>query len=303
VVGVGAEEQQVVPLHAGFDVAYRGFHRRQVLDHVEHLEEQLRFTSVDRAEALAQAADLRKLLEMTRRDLEDARARIERLEMSPGTTSGATERLHRMLLLAEDESAELRLRAEQEVQALRQRTDVELAALRREAEDEVAALHAACARRTALLDEREVLLEEHRLEQEEQLRADAERLLRETTEECERVRAESRERIAEAQRDFDLATSSRRAEVTRHLAEQEALTRARAEFVVRAVCREAQRRIDEVRTCHEELVRLREEVAAEFASARAVLTDAAERVRVVVPEQGTGRDGAPVVPRVEEALR
>ncbi|WP_199439207.1 hypothetical protein [Umezawaea beigongshangensis] len=300
---MGAEEQQVVPLHAGFDVAYRGFHRRQVLDHVEHLEEQLRFTSADRAEALAQAADLRKLLEMTRRDLEDARARIERLEMSPGTTSGATERLHRMLLLAEDESADLRLRAEQEVQALRQRTAVELAALRREAEEEVAALHAACARRAALLDEREIWLEEHRLEQEEQLRADAERLLSDTAEECERARADSRERIAAAQRDFDLATSSRRAEVARHLAEQEALTRTRAEFLVHVVCREMQRRIEEVRQRCEEIVELRERVAAEFASARAVLGDAAERVRVVVPEQSTGRDGTPVAQRVEEALR
>ncbi|MFD1151373.1 hypothetical protein ACFQ3T_29940, partial [Saccharothrix hoggarensis] len=140
---MGAKESEIVPLHAGFDVVYRGFHRRQVLEHLENLEEQLKFTTVDRAEALAQAADLRKLLEMTRRDLDEARARIERLEMSPGTTSGATERLHRMLLLAEEEANDLRLRADRDVTALRERTDAELAEQRRQAEEELAAVRAA----------------------------------------------------------------------------------------------------------------------------------------------------------------
>src|SRR5689334_2637911 len=124
---MGAKEQEVVPLHAGFDVVYRGFHRRQVIEHIDNLEDQLRYTSLDRAEAMAQSADLRKLLEMTRQDLEEARSRVERLEMSPSTTAGATERLHRMLLLAEDESAELRIRADREVTSLRRNAEVEVA--------------------------------------------------------------------------------------------------------------------------------------------------------------------------------
>src|SRR5689334_19601083 len=65
---MGAKAQEVVPLHAGFDVVYRGFHRRQVIEYIDNLEDQLRYTSIDRAEAMAQAADLRKLLEMTRQD-------------------------------------------------------------------------------------------------------------------------------------------------------------------------------------------------------------------------------------------
>lgn len=139
---MGAKEQELVPLHAGFDVVYRGFHRRQVIEHMENLEEQLRFTSLDRAEALAQAADLRKLLEMARHDLEEARARIERLETTSGSHASATERMHRMLRLAEDETAEMHLQTERECADLRARTEVELAELRAEAEREAAAMRA-----------------------------------------------------------------------------------------------------------------------------------------------------------------
>ena len=90
---MGAKEQELVPLHAAFDVVYRGFHRRQVIEHIENLEEQLRFTSLDRAEALAQAADLRKLLEMTRRDLEEARAATD-----PAARKAAYSKLQRLMV-------------------------------------------------------------------------------------------------------------------------------------------------------------------------------------------------------------
>src|SRR3954469_6557615 len=156
---MGAKEQEVVPLHAGFDVVFRGFHRRQVIEHIDNLEDQLRYTGLDRAEAMAQAADLRKLLEMTRKDLEESRSRVERLELSPSTTAGATERLHRMLLLAEEESAELRLSAERDVASLRKRTEVELAELRAEVEEQARQAREAAARRAAELDQREVELE------------------------------------------------------------------------------------------------------------------------------------------------
>ncbi|ONI83342.1 hypothetical protein ALI22I_32970 [Saccharothrix sp. ALI-22-I] len=311
---MGAKEPEIVPLHAGFDVVYRGFHRKQVIEHLENLEEQLKYTTVDRAEALAQAADLRKLLEMTRRDLDEARARIERMEMSPSTTSGASERLHRMLMLAEDESNELRLRAERDVKALRERTEAELADRRREVEEELTAKRAkadayareqreAANRRAAELDQREVDLERRRTEVEAHLKArteqvdaecaaalaraqeDADRLLRETAEECNRLESESDAKRAKAQNFFELTMTRRHNEATQHFAEQEELAKARASFLIKLAAREAQRRIGEIQQQADDLRELRRTVATELTAARIALEAAADRVPSLIPEQ------------------
>ncbi|GLZ35400.1 chromosome segregation protein [Lentzea sp. NBRC 105346] len=316
---MGAKEQEIVPLHAGFDVVYRGFHRRQVIDHIENLEEQLRFTSMDRAEALAQSADLRKLLESTRSELDEARTRIGRLEASPVTHAGATERMHRMLRLAEDEAAELRLQADRDVADLRQRVEAELTELRAravreateirgEAEAEAHRLHQACASRAAQLDQREVDLERRssdleaqhaqratQVEEEcaaamKQAQDDANRLLRETAEQCNRLELESEHKREKAQQIFDETITRRTNEITAHLAEQEKLAKARAEFVVKLACREAQRRIAEIQEKSEELKELRRTVQSQLASARAALSMAAERVGPMIPEQVTAQE-------------
>ncbi|WP_158843319.1 hypothetical protein [Saccharothrix deserti] len=319
---MGAKEQEIVPLHAGFDIAYRGFNRRQVIEHLENLEEQLKFTTVDRAEALAQAADLRKLLEMTRHDLEEARARIERLEMSPSTTSGATERMHRILLLAEDEANDLRLRAEHDIAALRERTEAELADRRREVEAELTALreeaeaHAreqreAANRRAAELDQREVDLERRQVEVEAHLTArseeveaecaaaiaraeeEADRLLREATEQCHRLEAESDAKRAKAQNFFELTMNRRRHEAEQHFAQQEELAKARASFLIKLAAREAQRRIGEIQQQADDLRELRRMVVSQLGAARVALDEAADRVPSLIPEQTTVEQAEP----------
>ncbi|KOV79822.1 hypothetical protein [Nocardia sp. NRRL S-836] len=314
-VTMGAKEHEIVPLHAGFDVVYRGFHRRQVIDHIENLEEQLRFTSLDRAEALAQAADLRKLLEMTRQDLEDARSRIERLESTSGSHAGATERMHRMLRLAEEEAAEMHLRTERDCADLRQRTEAECAerlaeadresaVLRSEAESELYATRQQCASRTAAVEQREVeadrrcadLEAQHRqradqVEREcaeavEQAQADADRLLRETALACNSLEADSERKREKAQRFFELSMTRRRNEAAQHLREQEALARARAEFVVKAVCRESNRRLAEVAHEMDELRELRRAIHSQLSAARTALAVAVDRVTpALIPEQ------------------
>ncbi|MGW6448808.1 hypothetical protein [Lentzea sp. NPDC055074] len=312
---MGAKEQELVPLHAGFDVVYRGFHRRQVIEHIENLEEQLRFTSLDRAEALAQAADLRKLLEMTRQDLEEARARIERLETTSGSHASATERMHRMLRLAEDETAEMRLQTERECTDLRERTEVEMAALRAGAERESAAMRAEaeselyasrqdCATRAAAMERRELEMErrctdleaQHRqradeVEREcaeavEQAQTDADMLLRETALQCNSLEADSERKREKAQQFFELTMTRRRNEAAQHLQEQEALARARSEFVVKMACREAQRRLAEVADRTDELHELKRVVHSQLSAARAALSAAADRVAPLhIPEQ------------------
>ncbi|SES34602.1 hypothetical protein [Lentzea albida] len=312
---MGAKEQELVPLHAGFDVVYRGFHRRQVIEHIENLEEQLRFTSLDRAEALAQAADLRKILEMTRQDLEEARARIERLETTSGSHASATERMHRMLRLAEDEAAEMHLQTERECADLRERTEAELAAVRAEAERESAAMRAEaeselyatrqdCASRAAAMERRELEMErrcadleaQHRQRADEVERecaeavelaqVDADRLLRETALQCNSLEADSERKREKAQQFFELTMTRRTNEAAQHLQEQEALARARSEFVVKMASREAQRRLAEVADRTAELHELRRTVHSQLSAARTALSAAAERVAPVhIPEQ------------------
>ncbi|SER51809.1 hypothetical protein SAMN05216188_11283 [Lentzea xinjiangensis] len=312
---MGAKERELVPLHTAFDVVYRGFHRRQVIDHIENLEEQLRFTSLDRTEALAQAADLRELLEKTRRDLEEARARVERLESASGSHVGATERMHRMLRLAEEEAAELHLRAGQECADLRARTEAEVAGLRADAEREAAAMRAEaeaevlaarqeCAARTAAVERREVeadrrcadLEAQHRQRADEverecaeavaQAQADADGLLRETALRCNSLEADSDRRREEAQQVFELTAARRRDEAEQHLREQEALAKARAGFVVRMACREADRRLAEVAERSDELRELRRAVHSQLAAARSALAAAADRVAPpMIPER------------------
>ncbi len=312
---MGAKEHEIVPLHAGFDVVYRGFHRRQVIDHIENLEEQLRFTSLDRAEALAPAADLRKLLEMTRQDLEDARSRIERLESASGSHAGATERMHRMLRLAEDEAAEMHLLAERESADLRRRTEAECAALvadaeresaalRSEAESELYASRRQCASRAAAVEQREVELErrcadleaQHRqradqVEREcaeamEQAQSDADRLLRETALACNALEADSERKREKARQFFELSMTRRRNEAAQHLREQEALAGARAEFVVQVASRESNLRLAEVAREMDELRELRRVVHSQLSAARAALGVAADRVApALVPER------------------
>jgi hypothetical protein len=313
---MGAKESDIVPLHAGFDVVYRGFHRRQVIEHLENLDEQLKYTTLDRAEALAQAADLRKLLEMTRSDLDAARARIERLEMSPNTTSGASERLHRMLTLAEDEANDLRVRAEHDVAALRERTEAEVAERRRQVEEELAAQRAeadahardqreAANQRAAELDQREVDLERRQAEVEAHLRAraeqveaecaaamakaeqDGDQLLREAAERCAQLEAESDAKRAKAQNFFELTVNRRRKEAEQHFAEQEELAKARAAFLIKLAAREAHRRIDEIQRQADDLRELRHTVAAQLAAARVALDEASDRVPNLIPEQTT----------------
>ncbi|GAA1274171.1 hypothetical protein [Saccharothrix xinjiangensis] len=326
---MGAKEPEIVPLHAGFDVVYRGFHRKQVIEHLENLEEQLKYACLDRNEALAQATDLRKLLEMTRHDLEEARTRVERLERSPGTTAGATERMHRMLVMAEDEANELRLNAEREVESLRERTRVELAERVREVEARIAERcdeadayareqREVSNRRAAEVDQREISAERHRVEVEAHLKARVEeveaecdaaavrareagdRLLHETAERCRRLEAEADAKRAKVQNFFELTMNRRRHEAEQHFAEQEELAKGRAAFLIKLAAREARRRIDEVQRRTDQLQELRRVVADQLAASREALEEAVGRVPSLIPEQATAEQADAAVGQVRD---
>lgn len=110
----GMHDDEVIPLHAPFEVVLRGFNRQQVLDHLESLEGRIAMIAADRDAALRQAADLSKVLEHLRREAATATERVERLQRS--SLGGAGVRIERLLQLAEDEITALRISTEQETQ-------------------------------------------------------------------------------------------------------------------------------------------------------------------------------------------
>jgi cell division septum initiation protein DivIVA len=159
------DNDDLVPLHEPFETALRGFNRRQVLEHLESLDGRVAIAAADRDAALAQVAELTKalnhlrseseLLVHLRREAEKANAQVERILSAPMAQAGA--RIQRIVELAEEEAAELKVRAqtlaaaekaraEQDIAERRVRADQDIAELRARADDQITALRASASR-------------------------------------------------------------------------------------------------------------------------------------------------------------
>ncbi|MGH4000516.1 MAG: hypothetical protein ACRDTJ_23985, partial [Pseudonocardiaceae bacterium] len=135
---------EAVPVNPPFETVLRGFDRQQVIDHVEALKARVAAIGAERDAALRRSADLNEQCDKLRREAAEANAQaerlrreaaeaanqVDRLERSPLTA--ATGRLQRMLQMAEEEAAELRVSAEQESTSLRESARAEAEALLRE---------------------------------------------------------------------------------------------------------------------------------------------------------------------------
>ena len=148
------DNDDLVPLHEPFETALRGFNRRQVLEHLESLDGRVAIVAADRDAALAQVAELTKalnhlrseseLLVHLRREAEKAAAQVERILSAPMAQAGA--RIQRILQLAEEEVAELKVRAQTQIAAEKARADQDIAELRARADDQITALRASASR-------------------------------------------------------------------------------------------------------------------------------------------------------------
>src|SRR3954470_5659687 len=134
------EERDLVPLGAGFDITKRGYSRVQVEEHLEQLDGQLKLLAADRNAAAAQAAELTAQLEVARTTIDDLRGQVERLSMPPTTMEGLSERLQRMLRLAQEEANEIKSRAEAEGGHIRTKAEGEAGVLRARYEKLIAEL-------------------------------------------------------------------------------------------------------------------------------------------------------------------
>jgi cell division septum initiation protein DivIVA len=299
------EERDLVPLGAGFDITKRGYSRVQVEEHLEQLDGQLKLLAADRNAAAGQAGELTAQLEVARTTIDDLRGQIERLSMPPTTMEGLSERLQRMLRLAQEEREEVNAKARAEADHIRADAEADAERLRQQYKKQLTELDE---RRNAMEAEHRGVLEK--------ARADATEITAKAEAERTKLDADAEQRRTTVEEDFEIAMASRRTESMRALAEQEATSKSEAERRVREATEEANRRrhdaitestarlqeaSDEshrrVREATEEanrrishagervnaLRQLRTRVAEQLASARDLVADAHESLELAAP--------------------
>ena len=222
------EERELVPLGAGFDTMKRGYDRAQVDEHLERLDADLRMLTTDRDAAISQAGDLARQLEIARSEIDDLQKQVERLAEPPTTLEGLSERLQRMLRLAQDEAADTRARAEAEAGHIRAKAESDASAMRARYEELL----------NQLADRRKEMETEHRAVL-ETARAEASEITTKSAEERDQLDAAAEQRRTQVEEDFEIAMASRRTEAMRVLAEQEATSKAEAERRLREATEEA----------------------------------------------------------------
>lgn len=206
----------VVPLRPGFDIQVRGFHRRQVIEHIELLEDQLRLVSIDRNEAVALNNDLRRLCDDARRDLAEAEKQLKRIEASDTGLPHASQRVQNMLSLAEEEVQTLREQAQRQADTLRGSAEHEANELITQAQQAAEEMRAECAR---LVDEMD--------EKQRRIRREHEQKLADIRERERKMRAAIRDEyksvITQAQQEADELLTRTKSECSRRDAESEQL--------------------------------------------------------------------------------
>lgn len=263
-MGLG-EERDLVPLGAGFDITKRGYSRAQVEEHLERLDAELQLLHADRNAAVSQATDLAKQLERSRSEIDELKGQVERLSLPPTTLEGLSERLQRMLRLAQDEASEERARAEADADRIRQKAEADALVLKQRYEKLIADL-----------DQRRAAMEAEHVGVVEKARADAEQTVAAAQAEAARLDAASLERRTKVEEDFEIAMASRRTESMRALAEQEATSKSEAERRVREATEEAARRRHEAMT--ESTARLKEATEEAHRRVREATEEANRRI-------------------------
>ncbi|MGH3911597.1 MAG: hypothetical protein ACRDRM_12275, partial [Pseudonocardiaceae bacterium] len=238
---------EVIPLHAPFEIVLRGFNRQQVIDYIESLEGRIAMIATDRDSALRQVADLSKLLDHLRRQAEEAATQVDRLQRS--SLGGAGVRIQRMLQLAEDEITAMQVSTEQETRTLRERTRAEAEQLLRETTSRCERLEAESARRRKA--------------------AEAESAAR-----CQRAEQDSerRRRMAEQQSERDIA--QRETEANDRINDYQTRGISGLHQLLRMAGQQLSKRVADVEREVRRFTELRADVTARLSSAHRVLVEA-----------------------------
>lgn len=253
-----------LPAHSPFDVVRRGYDPQQVTSHFEQLEYDLRIATANSEATNQRVSELTDQLSSVQAEADSLRAQLDRLALEPVSMSGLSDRMQRMIRLADEEATEIRARANADADQMR-------AALQ-------AALAQAADDREAFDSERE-RTRRQLAEQVQTLVGDAQRDA-DQTRGAARAEAEASVQAARAEADTTLGAARASAEQTTTTAQRDAMqmtttAQAAAEQALSAAQAEAVETLGSARAeAHETLTSARS--AAEQLTAHAT----AERQRL-----------------------
>lgn len=237
------EDNELVPLKAGFDVTWRGYDRAQVAQHLEDVADEIRLIAADRNAALSQVDDLTSSLEKARSETDTARAEVDRLCRAPVSAGELSARLQRMLELANAEGTEIVARA----QAAAEHTWTS-------AQEAATALKFRYERLlTDLEEQRKAMIAEHRSVM-AKARAHVDQMTRQAEARCQTLDTKAEKRRAAIEADFRISIDDRRRKANQEIDDERAWSKATAEKQVSDATAKAQRLVSEATAKAERLV-------------------------------------------------
>jgi len=115
-----------LPAQAPFDLVRRGYAPEQVTAHLEQLEYDLRITSANRDATNQRLNELGSQLAAAQAEADTLRAQLDRNALEPVSMANLSDRMQRMIRLAEEEAAEIRARSAAEADRLRAQLEAAL---------------------------------------------------------------------------------------------------------------------------------------------------------------------------------
>lgn len=254
-----------LPAQAPFDLVRRGYSPEQVTAHLERLEYDLRITTANRDATNQRLTEFGAQLAAAQAEADMLRSQLDRTALEPVSMAHLSDRMQRMIRLAEEESGEIRARAESDADRLRGQLetavaeaaetragfDAERERTRKQLAEQVNGLIAEAtseAEDTRNLAQEEAgrLLQEANTEAERtvaqanasasqelaEAKAAAATLVRDTAAERERLDAESLSRRSQTEEDFEISMTARRLDATRSISEREKTSAALAENLI-----------------------------------------------------------------------
>jgi len=108
-----------LPAQIPFDLVRRGFAPDQVTAHLERLEYDLRIATANGDATNQRLSEVSSQLQAAQAEADDLRAQLDNLAREPVSMTGLSNRMQRMIRLAEEEAAEIRARANTDSEKVR----------------------------------------------------------------------------------------------------------------------------------------------------------------------------------------
>lgn len=226
----------------GFSVVWRGYDREEVNRYLGDREQSIRQVASQRDAARSRADELSRRLDRGQAQISELSKKVDELCKPPLQAHDLSERLDRMLKLANAEAAEITSKAEAEASDLRANYEQKIAELEENRQKQAA---------------------EHRTLMESTAR-DAEQAAKETERRRAQVEAEAEARIKNAEVTSRAAIESEESASKQKITKEQAASKSEAERVVREATETARRRVEEANREVERLRGLRTKISTQL---------------------------------------